>query len=525
MYNLYQRSYRPEVDEMEKYNGNQNDFIYVSCDTKDQEEVIEKYLGSLAQDGTGFRWADIFDKKEEKTLAGAAAVLLFLTKDYAKDKKLRDTLEAAVKYNKPILCVYLEDFEPDAALSMQTGAQQALFVSRYKSDEEFISELKRAAIFDKSLISVRQEGSKKKRSLMAAAAAVIAAVLLFALVIRPMMTPKANADTMKALGLQGMSKAELEEIRNIRVIGTDVVEGTAQRIQYTDDGRFIYTFDFDSGEVLNNGITTDRGSISDLSGIEQLTNLTTLQLTGQQIEDASQAYGLEKLHTLILSYNPLRSVEGAEKLPKLRTLDISHTDVTEIPEGLHVKELRADGSGLAKIPDFGGLSSVVLDAGGGTRITDVSNLGTAASYTHLAADCDGVDAAQIRDGLEGIKVGELYVNGIQISSLQELAGVDVTKTLGLAGSTLNSLDGIENFEGIDTLDLKDCSRLTDLSGVNRLNSLKYLTITEDMEELAAAVDDRIMVQIVHPEAGQEEEDQAEEDGSNGEEETAPEVRE
>ena len=495
---------------MEKCSSSQKGFIYVSCDTGNQEAVIEKYLGPLEQEGTGFRWADAFDAGEEKILARSGAVLFFLTKDYVKEKKLRDTLAAAVKHNKAILCVYLEDVELDAALSMQTESQQALYVSRYKSDEEFISELKRAAIFDKSLISGQQEGSKKKRSLMAAAAAVIAAILLFALVIRPMMTPKANADTMKALGLQGMSKAELEEIRNIRVIGTDVVDGTAQRIQYTDDGRLIYTFDFDSGDVLNNGITTDRGSISDLSGIEQLTNLSTLQLTGQQIEDASQAYGLEKLHTLILSYNPLRSVEGAEKLPKLRTLDISYTDVTEIPEGLHVKELRASGSHLAKIPDFGGLSSVVLDAGDGARITDVSNLGTAASYTHLAADCDGVDAAQIRDGLEGIKVGELYVNGIRISSLQELAGLEVTKTLGLAGSTLSSLDGIENFEGIDTLDLKDCVRLSDLSGVNRLNSLKYLIITEDMEDLAPAVDDRIMVQIIHPEVEREEADREEE---------------
>ena len=441
---------------MEKCSSSQKGFIYVSCDTGNQEAVIEKYLGPLEQEGTGFRWADAFDAGEEKILARSGAVLFFLTKNYVKEKKLRDTLAAAVKHNKAILCVYLEDVELDAALSMQTESQQALYVSRYKSDEEFISELKKAAIFDKSLISGQQEGSKKKRSLMAAAAAVIAAILLFALVIRPMITPKANADTMKALGLQGMSKAELEEIRNIRVIGTDVVDGTAQRIQYTDDGRLIYTFDFDSGDVLNNGITTDRGSISDLSGIEQLTNLSTLQLTGQQIEDASQAYGLEKLHTLILSYNPLKSVEGAEKLPKLRTL------------------------------------------------------GTAASYTHLAADCDGVDAAQIRDGLEGIKVGELYVNGIQISSLQELAGLEVTKTLGLAGSTLSSLDGIENFEGIDTLDLKDCVRLSDLSGVNRLNSLKYLIITEDMEDLAPAVDDRIMVQIIHPEVEREEADQTEE---------------
>ena len=43
---------------MEKYNGNQKGFIYVSCDAKDQKEVLEKYLEPLAAAGVSFWWAD-----------------------------------------------------------------------------------------------------------------------------------------------------------------------------------------------------------------------------------------------------------------------------------------------------------------------------------------------------------------------------------------------------------------------------------------------------------------------------------
>ena len=52
---------------MEKYNGNQKGFIYVSCDPKDRDTVFAKYLEPLAKDGISFWWADDFGKKEEKT--------------------------------------------------------------------------------------------------------------------------------------------------------------------------------------------------------------------------------------------------------------------------------------------------------------------------------------------------------------------------------------------------------------------------------------------------------------------------
>ena len=58
---------------MEKYNGNQKGFIYVSCDDANQKEVFEKYLEPLAKEGISFWWADGFDSKEEKNLARAIA--------------------------------------------------------------------------------------------------------------------------------------------------------------------------------------------------------------------------------------------------------------------------------------------------------------------------------------------------------------------------------------------------------------------------------------------------------------------
>ena len=480
---------------MEKYNGNQKGFIYVSCDVKNREAVFAKYLEPLAADGVPFWWADGFDKTEEKTLARAKAVLLFLTKDYAKDKKLRDTLAAAVKHNEPLLCIYLEDVELDAALSMQTEAQQALFVSKYKDDETFVEELKKAAIFEDLQVSVQQKKTQKSRSLAAVAAAIVVIALVLCLVVRPLMAPKANEETMKALGLQGVSKEELEKMVTLRIIGEDLVRKDAV-IGYTDDARTRLAYEYNMD--VNYRRETPVGGISDLHGIEQLKNLATLQLSGQQITDASPAYELGKLQTLILSFNPIASLDGIEKLGELQKLDITETNVSEIPDGLHVRTLIAERSGLAKIPDFGGLEDVYLDADQ-NEITDFSNAGTAASYERFSANCDGAPASAITEQLKDIPIEEAFINGIQINSLKDLEGLKVGKTLCIGGSPISSLDGIERFEGIKELDLTHCYNLADLSAVNKLQSLTLVRISEDMEPLADTVDSRIMVDVHHDE--------------------------
>ena len=471
---------------MEKYNGNQKAFIYVSCDEKQRQEAFDKYLEPLAKEGISFWWADDFDKKEEKTLARSKAVLLFLTKDYSKDKRLRDTLTAAVQYNKPVLCVYLEEVELDAALSMQTEAQQALFVHRYKSDEEMVKELKEAAIFRDSGASAQQEGAKKKRSLAAVAAAVI--VLIAAIVIiKPLLAPKANAETMAALGLKGLSKEELESIEELHIVGTDVVNYHVSSAHYDngDTSRIIYENEY--GE----GMTATAGTITDLSGLDQLKNLRVLQIEGQQIEDITPLLKLEKLEELSISCNPVSSVDGLEQLGNLYRLDIACTNISELPEGMHLGSIDAEDAALTKMPDFGGVSDVNFRANR-NDFTDVSNLSTAESYDFLQFEANGNDAEIIRL-LSGKPVKSFLVAGMQIDSLEDLADLDVSEELNIAWCTLTSLDGIEHFEGITKLDLKYATGLTDLTPINRLRSIRMVTLSDELAGMADQIDDRIEV--------------------------------
>ena len=146
---------------MEKYNGNQKGFIYASCDAKDQKEVFERYLEPVAAEGVNFCWGDTFDKKEDNNISRSNAVLLFLTNDFAKEDRLRRTIEAAVKHDKPILSVFLEDVELDPGLSMQIESQQAMFVSGYKSDYDFVDELKKAA--DDAIAELTEEIEEEEK--------------------------------------------------------------------------------------------------------------------------------------------------------------------------------------------------------------------------------------------------------------------------------------------------------------------------------------------------------------------------
>ena len=480
---------------MEKYSGNHKGFIYASCAAKDQEKVFSKYLEPLAKDGVNFWWADGFDAKEEKILARAGALLLFLTKDYAKESKLRDAVAAAVRNDKPILSVYLEDVELDAGLSMQLESQQALFRNKYGSDEEFIEALGKSAIFGRIEVSEQQKGRQKSRSIIAIAAALVA-VLVLAMVIRPMLGSKANADTMEALGLQGLSKEELESIEELRIVGTEIVDDDVEAEYEEGNIDRILVIDTESDEVIS---TVAHGDISDLSGIEQMKNLRILRLDGQQIEDITPILELENLEFLSLACNPVSSLDGLENLKNLKRLDVAYTNVEKLPDGMSVEDYRANGSELRKIPDFGGLEDIYFSASDADRVSDVSNIGSAASYVHLHIDCMDAPADQINAGLKGIPIEEhLGLCDIQIDSLEELADIDVENLyeLHLGGSSVRSLDGIEHFEGIEELILEYCGGLTDLSQVNRLQSLKKLRISSDMESLADGVDDRIEIEIV-----------------------------
>ena len=67
--------------------------------------------------------------------------------------------------------------------------------------------------------------------------------------------------------------------------------------------------------------------ISEISGLENLTNLRELCLLGNNIKQISGLNHCTNLGKLDLSMNPIAKIEGLENLDKLHTLILEDTDI------------------------------------------------------------------------------------------------------------------------------------------------------------------------------------------------------
>ena len=277
------------------------------------------------------------------------------------------------------------------------------------------------------------------------------------------------------------------------------------------------------------------GTISDLSGLEQLKNLRILELQGQQIEDITPLLGLENLESLALNCNPVSSLDGIENLTNLKMLDISCTNVsdltpvlklknleqliiddtkitdlsgiedlnnlkvisfrdtgvTEVPDWTKLEFVDASGSALRSAPSFGKREYVTFYAEGAGSLSDFSNLQWARSYGELRLD--NPDASVWAPYLEGIPISSLFTQDLDIESMHDLDGLVLNGELDLNDSLIRSLDGIDQFD-LKSLLIKRCGNLTDLSPING-TGIKNVQISDDMEDLAGTLDDSINVDV------------------------------
>lgn len=518
---------------MERYYGNEFSYIYTVLP---EDNSINVCIERLSQQGIRFYYEDGYNKSSSIKIEKSFGVLLFITKQIIKKDSFRKVLTQAIRFNKQILCVYLEDVKLDAVLSMQTEAQQAMFINRYKDINSFYDDFKNAEIFNHMSLSPRQLSSQKKRSFMSIGALVLAALLLFVFVVKPLLIPN-KSETLETLGLQGLSKAELESITELRIVGNEIVDSFSHAWYENGDRTILYwDKEIDGQMVRQDPIPV--GTISDISDLKQLKNLEVLQIEGQQIKDISPLFELKNLESLTINCNPVTSLQGIEALENLTWLDICATDitdlspivnlkklnglqiddtyidnvdvladmqdldtlhlngtyVTEIPDSVHIRNIYADGSRLASIPNFEGLSDVILEA----RVqsfSDFTNVSSADSYNVFCIDMSQRPSNSLINSLVGIPINDFIVSGLRIDSISELFVLDIHNNINIAASTISSLEGIEYFKDVEIVDLKYDINLRDLSPLNKMENLKLVTVSDELVWMIDQLDERIEVII------------------------------
>lgn len=493
---------------MNRYSKNSRPFIYVAYPNNKKDEVFS-ILEILNKDSVEFWYTDSFNKKEHKRLQASFALLLFVTNEYANSEMFHNIVDDAVKLNKNILCIYLEDVKKTPWMKMQLSSQQALLATSI--DDDFINKLKSAFIFKDMKVTETQKKFQRNRAIALTIMVIVAATVAFFTFIKPYMSELEESTKQESIKQWGLTETDLETIYEIHLVGNMSFDS---KVYAEYDGNSIkysqYAIVMDKRyHVINEGHTV-AGNLEndDLEIVQYMPNLKSLDLEGQQISDISQLFNTN-IEQLRLCCNPISSLEGIQKMKNLKELAISSTNITDISpvyelenlESLWIddteisdisglinnkklKELNITGSKVRSIPPFNCVEDVRFIAED-IHLYDYSFLDNAKSINELWVLNN--EAHSLLPHIDGKPVYNLAIEGISSKNEFEKINVLPSACVCLINPLINTLDGIEKLEGVSEIQIiyfnDELPRIRDLTPLTKLNSLEKLLVSNEMKNL------------------------------------------
>ncbi len=203
-----------------------------------------------------------------------------------------------------------------------------------------------------------------------------------------------------------------------------------------------------------------------------MTGLTSLDMSGMDLQDLDFLSGLTQLKELDLGYNDFNNIDDLKTLTSLETLYLTHGDMTDIEVLENLDNLQ------------------ILDIG---SAQDVESLAPLQNLTNLKElHVDFVDAAETWEGREVIQylcsngqLENLDMAGVDVTNLDFLKGASDLRVLDVSYSTLEDIGGIENLTKLEELDLSSNEGTFSLEALLWLANLKTLDLNKsDVEDIS-----------------------------------------
>lgn len=230
-------------------------------------------------------------------------------------------------------------------------------------------------------------------------------------------------------------------------------------------------------------LNMSKNIIDNIAPIAGLTNLTNLNLSGNKIKDITSITSLSKLLNLNLSSNSISTITAIQSLSNLQVLDLSsNTSISNIDDALvqTLTSLNLSNTAITKIDPDGNSDYIkILTCTNlkelklaGCKITDMSNLFKTEKVT-----VDGLSKNLAI--LRGIQILDLSNTGI--TSFSNIKTITELKELYLKSNGISSLSGIEQLEKLEYINL-DNNKIND-SGLAQIRT----TTTQDGQTVTKAI--------------------------------------
>ena len=231
-----------------------------------------------------------------------------------------------------------------------------------------------------------------------------------------------------------------------------------------------------------------------MSRISELNNLTTLNLSHNQISNIKGLENMINLTNLSLGYNTITKIEGLENLVNLKQLDLIYNNIIDITPlskniSLTTLDLRGNsqidgnrsnytGERLEKLSKIG----EILDRGGTINL-DIDKLGLFTNYKKLNLTGQNLTTLEQLDGLTELQELNLYNNKLTLEdeeSQEILSSMTKLQTLNLFNNKVTDITAINNLKNLKTLNLEGTNNNVNLVEIEDIiSNLTNLTISPE----------------------------------------------
>ncbi len=198
----------------------------------------------------------------------------------------------------------------------------------------------------------------------------------------------------------------------------------------------------------------DSHSISDISPVAGLTNLTSLGLGGNPISDISPIASLTNLTSLGLGHNQISDISPVAGLTNLTSLGLGHNQISDISPVAGLTNLTSLGLGDNQISDISAVAGLTNLTGLYLWENSISNISPVAGLTNLTG---------------------LYLENNLISDITAVAGLTNLTELDLEDNFISDISAVAGLINLRSLDL-DNNFISDISAVAGLINLRSLDL-------------------------------------------------
>ena len=226
-------------------------------------------------------------------------------------------------------------------------------------------------------------------------------------------------------------------------------------------------------------LTTTRKEVDDLTGLEQATGLTTLDLGDNAIVNLGPLQNLTSLTSLDLADNAIVDLSPLRNLTNLTSLDLDDNEIEDVSAlsgltSLQTLDLRDnDVMDVTELKDLVNLKRIYLR--GNENLTNLEWLG---ALENLRVDIDLPDVVRLPDtNLDPVVREALRTAGQTVSATLPMSEelLENLTTLTASNESITDLMGCEYMTGLTSLDLQN-NQITDVSPLSKLYALETLML-------------------------------------------------